>query len=617
MSSPESPTERFKRVLVQTARAMAADPDAEVAYGGDQTQVSGSHARIPLPPRRLDEKRVSISRGHADAVALRLAHHDEALFRQLAPMNGDGRAVFSALEEARIEAIGTNALAGVGDNLAAALERELDEKGYRRMEDRQDVPLPDIIRLLAREKITGRPVPTSAAKLVDQWREDILSKAGDALEALAEGKAYQDQEAFAALANRLINDLELGDDTGEDTSEEEGEDDSDGENGQDQENDGDDTPDDQSPEDDDQDDVPDFGEAAPGEADLSEQPPEADETKDQMDDESAQPGAIRHDMSQDSGERYKAYTTEFDEIASPEMLCDQEELARLRIALDSQLESLHTIVSRLANRLYRRLLAQQNRAWMFDLDEGILDAARLARVVADPMQPLSYKQEKDQEFRDTTVTLLIDNSGSMRGRPITVAAICADILTRTLERCGVNVEILGFTTKAWKGGQSREKWVNEGRPRLPGRLNDLRHIIYKPATVPWRRAKDNLGLMLKEGLLKENIDGEALMWAHDRLVARPEARQILMVISDGAPVDDTTSSANGGAYLERHLRDVIAYIENASPVQLLAIGIGHDVTRFYRRALTISDVEQLAGAMVEQLAALFEDDTSGQMRRAS
>jgi cobaltochelatase CobT len=305
---------------------------------------------------------------------------------------------------------------------------------------------------------------------------------------------------------------------------------------------------------------------------------------------------------------YKAYTTQFDEVVSATELCDEEELTRLRAYLDAQLKGLQGIVTRLANRLQRRLMAQQNRSWDFDQEEGLLDAARLARVVISPGHSLSYKIERDVEFKDTVVTLLIDNSGSMRGRPISIAAISADIMARTLERCGVKTEVLGFTTRAWKGGQSREAWLSGGKPAHPGRLNDLRHIVYKKADEPWRRARKNLGLMMREGLLKENIDGEALLWAHTRLLARQEDRRILMVISDGAPVDDSTLSVNSAGYLEQHLRRVIDWIEKQSPVQLVAIGIGHDVTRYYRRAVTIMDVEQLGGTMVEQLAGLFEDD---------
>ena len=309
---------------------------------------------------------------------------------------------------------------------------------------------------------------------------------------------------------------------------------------------------------------------------------------------------------------YKVYCNTFDEIVEADDLCDAEELTRLRAYLDKQLANLQGVVARLANRLQRRLMAQQNRSWDFDIEEGILDTAKLMRVIIDPMHPLSFKVEKDTQFRDTVVTLLLDNSGSMRGRPITVAATCADILARTLERCGVKTEILGFTTRAWKGGQSREKWLGGGKPANPGRLNDLRHIIYKAADEPWRRARRNLGLMMREGLLKENIDGEALIWAHNRLLGRPEQRRILMVISDGAPVDDSTLSVNSGNYLERHLRQVITDIEGRSPVELIAIGIGHDVTRYYKRAVTIVDAEELGGAMTEKLAELFDDKVTPQ-----
>lgn len=305
---------------------------------------------------------------------------------------------------------------------------------------------------------------------------------------------------------------------------------------------------------------------------------------------------------------YKAFTNKFDEMILAEELCDAEELERLRAYLDKQLQHMSAIVARLANRLQRRLMAQQNRSWEFDLEEGVLDPARLSRIIMDPQQPLSFKREKDMNFRDTVVTLLLDNSGSMRGRPITVAATCADILARTLERCGVKVEILGFTTRAWKGGQSREAWLQAGKPANPGRLNDLRHIVYKAADAPWRRARRNLGLMMREGLLKENIDGEALDWAHKRLLARSEQRRILMMISDGAPVDDLTLSVNPGNYLEKHLRSIIEEIETRSPVELIAIGIGHDVTRYYRRAVTIVDAEELGGAMTEKLAELFAEN---------
>ncbi len=600
MTPKEKLREDFKRALVQTTRALSALPDVEVAFGGEHAQVQGKKARIPLPARVLDPESAAIARGEADAAALRLAHHDERAHRRLAPKGADAQALFAALENVRCEAIGARALKGVGDNLAAALDKSISDRGLDKGDDAPH--LAEAAVLLVRERLMARPSPKSASRILDYWREEVERRAGAALDRLAANEDLSDQAAFARLARNMIRDLHLDEEGGEDRGEEKSE----GEENQDEQ---------QESSQDDENGVADLPEDGLSES-SDEQDGDSEFTEEQLEQaedsdgaaENAKISSIRARFEGDSGEVYRAYTTQYDEIADASELCDVEELARLRRTLDRQLENFHTVVARLANKLQRKLLAQQNRSWDFDLEEGVLDAARLSRVVVDPMQPLSYKQEREHEFRDTVVTLLIDNSGSMRGRPITIAAICADILARTLERCGVKVEILGFTTRAWKGGEAREKWVRDGRPAKPGRLNDLRHVIYKAADAPWRRARTSLGLMMKEGLLKENIDGEALLWAHDRLMGRPEARRILMVISDGAPVDDTTSSANGGAYLERHLRDVIARIENRSPVELLAIGIGHDVTRYYRRALTIVDVEQLGGAMVDKLAELFDED---------
>jgi cobaltochelatase CobT len=461
------------------------------------------------------------------------------------------------------------------------------------------------VGLIARERLTGEAPPRAALpglKLVAPWIED---RAGAELDALA--MTLDDQAAFGKLARRLLEDLDLsaaeelsddepddagdegeGDDSGSDEGAEQGDDKTPG--GGDVEMRGEEVEDDEAQGDSSE-------EMEVGEDESS----SGDELGDNV---FATPGSRNWDLSPVTD--YKAFTTRFDEIVESEDLCDPEELGRLRAFLDQQMGSLQGVVTRLANRLQRRLMAQQARSWDFDQEEGLLDAARLARVVVSPGHSLSYKIERDTEFRDTVVSLLIDNSGSMRGRPIAIAAICGDILARTLERCGVATEILGFTTRGWKGGQSREAWLAAGRPPSPGRLNDLRHIVYKRADDPYRRARRNLGLMMREGLLKENIDGEALLWAHNRLLARPEERRILMVISDGAPVDDSTASANGGSYLERHLRQVIEWIETRSTVELIAIGIGHDVTRYYQRAVTIMDAEQLAGAMVDQLARLFE-----------
>ncbi|MEL6507310.1 MAG: cobaltochelatase subunit CobT [Pseudomonadota bacterium] len=608
MNRGEQIREAFKRALLQTTKAIAASEEAEVSFGGDHPHVSGKTARIPLPERVLTRETAAITRGEADAAALRMAYHNPQAHARLMPKNAAGRIVFTALENARVEALGARALTGVGDNLAAALEKTFSQKDYDNRSDNDVTPLADVAALKVREALTGRTPPASAEPHMEFWSRQLDAKAASSLAALAKINALDDQEAFAVLTRNLLRDLDLDD---EEEGNQEQEDSESEEQNEDEENQNDQSPDDEDsdPTAENPDDaLPDGDDAADGEADLSEQDYDFSSEDDDQPDEEGQSVVGRMPQSGDTGEKYRPYTMEFDEIADAADLCDPEELERLRKTLDRQLENFHTVVSRLANQLQRKLLAQQNRSWVFDLDEGVLDAARLARVVIDPMQPLSFKQEKDQEFRDTVVTLLIDNSGSMRGRPITIAAICADILARTLERCAVKVELLGFTTRAWKGGMAREKWVNDNRPAKPGRLNDLRHIIYKSADAPWRRARSSLGLMMKEGILKENIDGEALLWAHDRLIGRPETRRILMVISDGAPVDDTTSSANGGAYLERHLRDVIEYIETRSPVELLAIGIGHDVTRWYDRALTIADVDQLGSAMVDKLAELFDED---------
>ena len=607
MSQRESPSEVFKRALAHAARSLAEQPDLEVVFSGDGPSLTGHRAVLPHPPRELSGPETTRIRGLADQLALRVAHHDEGVHARTRPKSIEGQGVYDALEQARIEAIGANALGGVRENLAAVLEHQLQRKGLDHLVDPAAAPIADIVALMARERLTGQPPPAAARALVDAFREEIEAKAGADLDRLT--GSLDDQKAFARVARAIVRDMQLGDDLSDAPDQDQQEDESeDGEAEASDEGEGE--GEDQSPQ-----------SATLDDSEKSHRESEDAESTltEAEDDENAEPSdeeletgegdrPARPDLK-DAGKTepaYKVYTTHHDEIISAEELCDAEELTRLRAYLDQQLAHLSNVVARLANRLQRRLLAQQNRTWTFDLEEGLLDVARLTRVIVDPTAPLSFKQEEDTEFRDTVVTLLIDNSGSMRGRPIMVAAVCADILARTLERCGVKVEILGFTTRAWKGGASRDDWLKNGKPPSPGRLNDLRHIIYKGADAPWRRAKKNLGLMMREGLLKENIDGEALEWAHDRLLARPEARQIMMVISDGSPVDDSTQSANAALYLDKHLRQVIEKIETRSPVELLAIGIGHDVTRWYRRALTIVDVEQLAGAMTEKLAELFE-----------
>jgi cobaltochelatase CobT len=616
--NPESPLEPFKRALANAARSLAESPDLEIVYSGEGPQLSGKRAVLPHPPRDLTPIDAARIRGLADQMALRLAHHDAEAHARTRPASAQGAPIYDAIESARVEAIGANALGGVRENLKAVLEQAWAKRSFNQIEAMANPPLAEVVGLMVRERLTGEKPPAMAQPLVQLFQGEIESKAGADLDKLAESVA--DQKAFARIARAIIRDLEMGDDLSEapdqpDQSEdgEEGEAEASDEN---DEGDGEGRSPQQTAMDEDE---STHREADDAEAQMmdAEEDPNAEETDEPPDmGEGEQPA--RPDFSGETKQvTYKVFTTAHDEIVAAEELCDAEELTRLRAYLDQQLASLSNVVSRLANRLQRKLLAQQNRTWTFDLEEGVLDVARLTRVITDPTAPLSFKEEADTEFRDTVVTILIDNSGSMRGRPIMVAAVCADILARTLERCGVKTEILGFTTRAWKGGQSREDWLKAGKPPQPGRLNDLRHIIYKAADAPWRRARRNLGLMMREGLLKENIDGEALMWAHQRLIGRPEQRRILMVISDGAPVDDSTLSVNSGHYLERHLREVIAEIEGKSPVQLIAIGIGHDVTRYYRRAVTIVDVEQLAGAITDQLAELFEEEPERLTRRSA
>ncbi len=610
-SKPESPIEPFKRALAHAARSLAETPDLEVVFSGEGPSLVGNRAVLPHPPRDLNPKEAARIRGLADQMALRLAHHDSVAHARARPSSPDGQAAFEAIEQARLEAIGSNALGGVRQNLTAALEARLEKQGLTRAvaTDRQSAPMAEILSLMVRERLTGDAPPEGAKALVDILRADIENRAGKDLDRLA--AAIDDQAAFARVTREILRDLDLGEemsDATEQSDEDEGDEDQNTEASEDDQGEGEgEQSDGAAPQETESSDRE--SEAGDEEMVQSEQDGDPEDTEEapEMGD-GAKPA--RPDPGQGgAGEPpYKVFTTQYDEVVPAEELCDADELTRLRAYLDQQLAAFSSVVSRLANKLQRRLLAQQNRAWTFDLEEGMLDVARLTRVIIDPTAPLSFKQEEDVEFRDTVVTLLIDNSGSMRGRPIMVAAVCADILARTLERCAVKVEVLGFTTRAWKGGSARDEWIKAGKPPAPGRLNDLRHIIYKSADAPWRRARKNLGLMMREGLLKENIDGEALMWAHQRLIGRPEARRILMVISDGAPVDDSTLSVNSGHYLERHLRQVIAEIETRSPVELIAVGIGHDVTRYYRRAVTIVDVEQLGGALVDQLADLFDEE---------
>ncbi|MBU8542225.1 MULTISPECIES: cobaltochelatase subunit CobT [Roseomonadaceae] len=604
--------EEFKRATAGAVRAIARQPEVQVAYQPGPSGLAGKRARLPLPTRALPPAEMAKLRGAADAIALKLRHHDEGVHANRIPARREAREVFDALEDVRVEVVGSQHMSGVAANLRARLTDQCESEGYDRMTRKDQLPLAAALGLLARERLSGQPAPAPAQRILEMWRDTIGESAESALKEMADKSG--DQDAFGRAARKLLAALDLAEaevETEAEQDEEEGE----------------------------------GGETTSQQDQSGEGESQAQDTESML---GAQPETMQGDSAEDDGEEgeeegaaaegddrpggpqqrkevpatddasvYRAYNKAFDEVVEADDLCDAEELARLRQQLDQQLSHLQGVVSKLANRLQRRLMAQQQRAWEFDLEEGLLDVARLARVVVNPMQSLSYKREREADFRDTVVTLLIDNSGSMRGRPITVAAMCCDILARTLERCAVKTEILGFTTRAWKGGQSRERWVQEGKPRNPGRLNDLRHVIYKSADAPWRRARKNLGLMLREGLLKENIDGEALEWAYRRLLTRTEHRRILMVISDGAPVDDSTLSVNPGNYLERHLRKVIGEIEGREAVELIAIGIGHDVTRYYRRAVTIVDAEELGGTMMKKLAELFDEDAAMAWQRAS
>ncbi|MGI3184834.1 cobaltochelatase subunit CobT [Nioella aestuarii] len=611
----DNPADPFKKALAETTRVMADDPELGVTYSVDPPGMTGDSVRLPQISRRMTRDEVLLARGTADAFALKHKFHNAATAARYAPQGQMARDLMDAMETARCEAMGARFMPGTAGNIDAKIGNDARRKGYGEIREAADAPLAVAAGYLIRHLATGRDLPPEAANVMDLWRGFIEDRCADTLDNL--DKVLSDQTAFAKLSRQLIEDLGYGDQLGDDPDE------MDEDNEDEAEADDDENPDSTGEADDDQDEQAD---ASPEQSQEEQQ--DASQASVEMDDQGDMEEAEETELPEgeapleppppaphsEADPDYAVYTTEHDEEIMAEELAEPQELERLRAYLDQQLEPLKGAVSRLANKLQRRLQAQQNRSWEFDKEEGVLDAGRLARVVANPTTPLSFKVEKDMDFRDTVVTLLLDNSGSMRGRPISIAAICADVLARTLERCSVKVEILGFTTRAWKGGKSREEWLAEGRKQQPGRLNDLRHIIYKQADAPMRRTRDNLGLMMKEGLLKENIDGEALEWAHRRMLARREQRKILMVISDGAPVDDSTLSVNPSNYLEKHLRDVIAMVEKRKAVELLAIGIGHDVTRYYDRAVTITDAEQLAGAMTEQLASLFDSDPRARAR---
>ena len=601
--------DEFKRALTMAMRSISKEDELTVSFGAETGTVNGLKARLPLPNKSMTKTQLNSLRGEADSIALFIAHHKGEIAQKYLPQGQKAKNIFNSLEKIRCEAIGAKQMAGIAKNLNQMEKARLKRKelGYLKKED--DDNFIEALNFIVREKLTGQKL-LETKDTINEWKKWIEDRAKDTIDDLP--NQITDQAAFSKILRKLIGELELGDELGEEPDNDENEE-SDAES------------DFASSEDDDQNQDTDNSEQDPDSTDMDlsdeEDILQSDmvEIGDEEDiDNEELTKAVRNQGQEDIKKReipYKVFTNKYDEEIKALDLCEIDELDRLREYLDQQLQHLQGAVTRLANKLQRKLLAQQNRSWEFDLEEGLLDVSKLTRVIIDPTAPLSFKMEKDIEFKDTIVSLLIDNSGSMRGRPITIAAMCGDILSRTLERCGVKTEILGFTTKAWKGGRSRELWLEQGKFPAPGRLNDLRHIIYKTADEPWRRSKRNLGLMLREGLLKENIDGEALEWSFNRLLARTEQRKILMVISDGAPVDDSTLSVNAGNYLERHLKNTISKIERDDAIELVAIGIGHDVNRYYKRAVTIVDAEQLGGAITEQLADLFDENSNNSYKR--
>ncbi len=589
------------------AQAVSGEKDIEVITGNavfsdalrqrKTISISQAHAEDDDDPQRY-------IRGQVDLAALVWKYHDPAIHHRQRPRDEQAAAIFDTLEQMRVESLGAERMQGVKDNLAHRMQVYCEIQGYARQSDRAEPPLADIISLMLREKMQKIKPPAPIRTLYNLWKPWVEEKAGERLDELA--AAMHDQAAYGKAMRRLLSDLSiLEEEDGAGASPETAEEDQ----SEDGEQDG------ESPEDE----QPDYNEVNTAEGGGEKQ--EGGQTSHRQEPQMSEDGEQTTTGEQDQHYApnmpritpfkqtapYARYTTDYDEVIEAGQLASAQELMELRARLEEKLLQYNHVHSRLATRLQRLLLARQARQWDYDQEHGLIDAARLARLVARPDMTEIYKIERESDFRDTVVSLLLDNSGSMRGRPITLAAISADILATTLERCGVKTEILGFTTRDWKGGMSRKKWEAGGKPHSPGRLNDLRHIIYKSADMRLNRTRRNLGLMLKDGILKENIDGEALLWAHERLLARPEQRRILMVISDGAPVDDSTLSANASGYLDRHLREVIEWIETRSDIELLAIGIGHDVTRYYANAVTLNDADTLGNTMLSEVTKLFAE----------
>ena len=587
--------EQFKQALISTAKVISEDYKLDVKkLDKDLSSKKIDFFDVTNLSNKNDFIRL---RAETDSGALKKKFSNKEIFNKNLPKNLSCKSLYGVAEKIRYEILGSKILRGVGKNLSENYNQKINSLYKDQLKSKEDVPVAEAFELYMLKKFFNLKLNTMSSKMLSFWEKDFASSIDDHVDFL--NKNLEDQNNYSLKFSEILENMDVfnsnNKDNDEDKDEKDNDEDSKSEDGDDNQSDG-------KEEENKQDETQ---ASLDADFDLSDQ-----QMNEQLEDsdslKESTESVLKKTNINNIDQEYKVFTNEFDEIAKAEVLEDIKETQKLRKNLDQQLIGFQDLITKLANKLQRQLLAKQNRAWEFDLEEGLLDSSKLTRIIMDPYNSLSFMKEKDLDFKDTIVTLLIDNSGSMRGRPITIAALCADILSRTLERCSVKVEVLGFTTKNWKGGKSREAWTKNNKPKNPGRLNDLRHIIYKGADTQWRQAKNNIGLMLKEGLLKENIDGEAISWAYNRIKKRKEERKILMVISDGAPVDDSTLSVNSGDYLEKHLKKMVKFIEAKSDVEILAIGIGHDVSRYYNKAIKITDVHELGDVMISQLSSLFE-----------
>ena len=597
MSSKENNfKEQFKQALISTAKVISEDYKLDVKkLDKDLSNKKTDFFDITNLSNKNDFVRL---RAETDSGALKKKFSNKEIFNKNLPNNPSCKSLYNIAEKIRYELLGGKMLKGVGKNLSENYNQKILSNRKEQLKNKEDVPVNEAFELYMLNKFFKLELNDVSTKMLDFWKKEFDESIDKHFDFLS--KNLEDQNNYSLKFSEILENMDVFASNNEENNEENDEQENEQDNKSENDNDG------QSDDKEEENNQDDSQTSLDAGFDLSDQ-----QMEEQLEDsdslkESAE-SVLQKTNIDNIDQDYKVFTTEFDEIAKAEILEDIKETQKLRKNLDQQLVGFQDLITKLANKLQRQLLAKQNRAWEFDLEEGLLDSSKLTRIIMDPYNSLSFMKEKDLDFKDTIVTLLIDNSGSMRGRPITIAALCADILSRTLERCSVKVEVLGFTTKNWKGGKSREAWTKNDKPKNPGRLNDLRHIIYKGADTQWRQAKNNIGLMLKEGLLKENIDGEAISWAYNRIKKRKEERKILMVISDGAPVDDSTLSVNSGDFLEKHLKKIVKFIETKSDVEILAIGIGHDVSRYYNKAIKITDVHELGDVMVSQLSGLFEN----------